>query len=100
MARTLATQRWPLLIRNAKTTSEQIANLRALKNEIVGYAPKKEMAVTMGLVEPVVRLSSNKSSSRTQDGKAHDHSFSIRPLEEEEMVRLQALQVLGSLAYG
>ncbi|QSZ34514.1 hypothetical protein DSL72_006108 [Monilinia vaccinii-corymbosi] len=100
MARTLATQRWPLLIRNARTTSEQIANLRALKNEIVGYAPKKELAVTMGLVEPVVRLSSNKTSPRTQDGKAHNHSFSIRPLEEEEMVRLQALQVLGSLAYG
>ncbi|KAI9647452.1 hypothetical protein NHQ30_003837 [Ciborinia camelliae] len=100
MARTLATPRWPHLIRNARTTSEQIANLRALKNEIVGHTPKKEMAVTMGLVEPVVRLSFNKSSSRTQDGKAHDHSYAIRPLEEEEMVRLQALQVLGSLAYG
>ena len=100
MARTLATQRWPVLIRNARTTSEQIANLRALKNEIVGHALKKEMVVTMGLVEPVVRMSSNKSSARSQDGKAHDHSFAIRPLEEEEMVRLQALHVLGSLAIG
>ncbi|CAD6449758.1 1efa7c44-e461-4426-b87d-424147c100c9 [Sclerotinia trifoliorum] len=100
MARSLATQRWPALIRNARTTTEQIANLRALKNEIVGHAPKKEMAVTMGLVEPVVRISFNKFNSRNQDWKAHDHSYAIRPLEEEEMVRLQALQVLGSLAYG
>ncbi|APA12606.1 hypothetical protein SS1G_03746 [Sclerotinia sclerotiorum 1980 UF-70] len=100
MARSLATQRWPALIRNARTTSEQIANLRALKNEIVGHAPKKEMAVTMGLVEPVVRISFNKFNSRNQDGKAHDHSYAIRPLEEEDMVRLQALQILGSLAYG
>lgn len=100
MARSLATERWPLLIRNARTTSEQIDNLKALKNEIVGHAPKKEMVVTMGLVEPVVRISFNKSSSKSHHGKAHDHRYAIRPLDEEEMVRLEALQVLGSLAYG
>ncbi|TGO67964.1 hypothetical protein BOTNAR_0032g00080 [Botryotinia narcissicola] len=74
MARSLATQRWPLLIRNARSTSEQIANLKGLKNEIVGHALKKEMVVTMGLVEPVVRLCFNKSVPKNQDGKAHDHS--------------------------
>ncbi|KAF7932578.1 uncharacterized protein EAE98_003877 [Botrytis deweyae] len=103
MARSLATQGWPLLIRNARSTSEQIANLKGLKNEIVGHALKKEMVVTMGLVEPVVRLCLNKSVPKNQDGKAHDHSYAIRPSqeeEEEEMLRLQALQVLGSLAYG
>lgn len=103
MARSLATQGWPLLIRNARSTSEQIANLKGLKNEIVGHALKKEMVVTMGLVEPVVRLCFNKSVPKNQDGKAHDHSYAIRPSqeeEEEEILRLQALQVLGSLAYG
>ncbi|TGO60714.1 hypothetical protein BCON_0033g00260 [Botryotinia convoluta] len=103
MARSLATQGWPLLIRNARSTSEQIANLKGLKNEIVGHALKKEMVVTMGLVEPVVRLCFNKSVPKNQDGKAHDHSYAIRPSQEEEedeMLRLQALQVLGSLAYG
>lgn len=100
MAISLATPSWPLLIQNARTTSEQITKLRALKNEIVGHAAKKEEAVTTGLVEPVVRMSFNKSSTRKQDGKAHDHSYAIRPSDEEDMVRLQALQILGSLAFG
>ncbi|KAM3078184.1 hypothetical protein ACMFMG_002519 [Clarireedia jacksonii] len=99
MARSLASQRWPVLIRNARNPAEQIDALRALKNEIVGHALKKEMVVTMGLVEPVVRMSFNKSTSK-QDNKAHDHTFAARPLTEEEMVRLQGLQVLGSIALG
>ncbi|PQE03177.1 armadillo repeat protein [Rutstroemia sp. NJR-2017a BBW] len=99
MARSLASQRWPVLIRNARNPAEQTDALRALKNEIVGHALKKEMVVTMGLVEPVVRMSFNKSTSK-QDSKAHDHTFASRPLSEEEMVRLQGLQVLGSIALG
>jgi hypothetical protein len=99
MARSLASQRWPVLIRNARNPAEQTDALRALKNEIVGHALKKEIVVTMGLVEPVVRMSFNKSTSK-QDSKAHDHTFASRPLTEEEMVRLQGLQVLGSIALG
>lgn len=73
--------------------------LKALKNEIVGHPLKKELAITQGVLEPVVRLTFNKAGSR-QDGKSHDHSFASRPLLEEEQLRLQGLQVVASVALG
>ncbi|KUJ08574.1 armadillo repeat protein-like protein [Mollisia scopiformis] len=95
----MARQPWVAQIRNARTPAEQIATLRILKNEIVGHPLKKEQAVHQGVLDPVIRLTFNKSSSR-QDGKGHDHSFASRSLSEEEMVRLQGLQVLASIALG
>lgn len=73
--------------------------LRALKNEIVGHPVKKEAVVTQGILDPLVQLTLNKLGNR-QDGKSHDHSFASRPLGEEEMVRLQGLQAIASLAHG
>lgn len=90
---------WVAQIRSARNTAEQIEVLRALKNEIVGHPPQKELVVTSGVLEPIVRLAFNKTASR-QDGKSHDHSFASRPLGEEELVRLQALQVIASIALG
>ncbi|TVY85385.1 Uncharacterized protein LSUE1_G000250 [Lachnellula suecica] len=90
---------WASQIRNAKTPTEQITILRALKNEIIGHPQKKELLVTQGALDPVVRLASNKIASR-QDGKSHDHTFASKPLAEEEIVRLQGLQVVASIALG
>jgi hypothetical protein len=90
---------WVTQIRNSRNTAEQIEVLRALKNEIVGHPPQKELVVTLGVLEPIIRLTFNKNGSR-QDGKSHDHSFASRPLGEEEMVRLQCLQVIASIALG
>lgn len=95
----MARQSWVAQIRNAKTSAEQISTLRALKNEIVGHPLKKESAVSQGVLEPVVRITYNKSAGK-QDGKAHDHSFAARPMQEEELLRLQGLQVLASMALG
>jgi hypothetical protein len=86
-------------IRNARTAADQIAALRALKNDIVGHPLRKENAVALGILEPVTRLTFNKVGSRN-DGKAHDHSFAARPLSEDEAVRLQGLQILASIAMG
>jgi hypothetical protein len=90
---------WVAQIRNARNNAEQIDVLRALKNEIVGHPPQKELVVTLGVLEPIIRLTFNKNGTR-QDGKSHDYSFSSRPLSEEEMVRLQCLQVIASIALG
>jgi hypothetical protein len=95
----MARQPWVAQIRNARNTAEQIVALRALKNEIVGHPVKKEAVVTQGILDPLVRLTLNKLGNR-QDGKSHDHSFASRPLGEEEMVRLQGLQAIASLAHG
>jgi hypothetical protein len=90
---------WISQIRNARSSKEQIAALRALKNELIGHPLKKEAVVASGVLDPVVRLSSNRAVSR-QDGKSHDHSFASRPLTEEELVRLQGLHVIASIALG
>jgi armadillo repeat-containing protein 8 len=95
----MARQAWVSQIRNAKTPAEQISILRTLKNEIIGHPLKKELVVTLGTLDPVVRLASNKLAGR-QDGKSHDHSFASKPLLEEETVRLQGLQVIASIALG
>jgi hypothetical protein len=95
----MAKQPWISQIRNARSPAEQIDALRALKNEIIGHPLKKELAVELGILDSVVRLTYNKTGSR-HDGKASQHSIAPRPLGEEEMVRLQGLQVIASLALG
>lgn len=86
-------------IRNARNHTEQISVLRALKNDLVGHPLKKQEAVALGVLDPVVRLTSNNQGSRP-DGKSHDHSFASKPLNEEELVRLQGLQIVASIALG
>jgi armadillo repeat-containing protein 8 len=86
-------------IRNARSSAEQIVALRALKNDIVGHPLRKETAVALGILEPVIRLTINKGGNRN-NGKAHDHSFAARPLGEDEAVRLQGLQIIASIALG
>lgn len=95
----MARQPWVAQIRNARNLTEQIAALRVLKNEIVGHPLKKELAVHLGVLDPVIRLTFSRTTSR-QDGKGHDHSFASRALSEDEIVRLQGLQVLASIALG
>lgn len=77
--------------------------LKTLKNDIVGHQQKKEMWVGLGVVEPIVRImvlnkSQGKQNSRERyDGRSTNDSYA---LSEKEMVRLQALCVIGSLAKG
>lgn len=90
-------------IRNSRSPSEQIIALKALKNDIVGHQQKKEMWVGLGVVEPIVRIMiSNKSQGRHNSKERYDDRFTpdSNALSEREMVRLQALCVIGSLANG
>lgn len=93
----------PLLaqLRAAQTLPEQIASLRALKNDIVGHQQQKEMWLALGLVELVVRvLNAYKPSAKRNGKETRDSNSATRALSEEEMVRLQAISVVGSLAHG
>src|SRR4051794_17609123 len=91
--------RWVSQIRNARNSAEQIATLKALKNELIGHPVQKESVVSSGVLDPIVRLVSNRTISR-HDGKSHNHSFASKPLSEEETVRLQGLYILASIALG
>ena len=95
----MARPSWIEQIRRAIAPADQVVALRGLKNDLVGQPLKKELAVAMGVLDPIVHLSSNKSMSRNES-KAHEHLFPHRQLAEGEMVRLQGLQVLASIALG
>ncbi len=97
----MAKQPWLSQIRNSRSPAEQISALRALKNEIIGHPLKKELAIELGVLDSVIRLTFNKNTGR-QDGKSPEATLNPRSLTvtEEEMVRLQGLQVVASLALG
>jgi len=87
-------------IHNARTYADRAAALRSLKNDIVGHSQKKEAWVARGALEPVVSLlHSSRSSPKAANGKPM-RSVDLQTLTEEEIVRLQALQVLSSFAGG
>lgn len=93
----------PLLaqIRNPGSTSEQIITLRALKNEVIGHQQKKEMWLGLGILEPIVRIASSNKIYAKQNGKERQDSILVsKTLNEDEILRLQALCVIGSLACG
>lgn len=81
---------------------EQLSALRTLKNEIVGHDQKKEKWVENGIIEPVVKILESSRSSTSTNGKdsSRGRPPTSRPLTSEESVRLQALQILASLANG
>lgn len=81
---------------------EQLSALRTLKNEIVGHDQKKEKWVENGIIEPVVKILESSRSSPSTNGKDSSRGRvpPSRPLTGEESVRLQALQILASLANG
>ena len=85
-------------LQSARDTTEQAAALRQIKNEIVGHPLKKELVVSQGVLDPVVRLALRQS--HRPDPAAHNHTFAIRPLHEDETIRLQALHILASIAQG
>lgn len=90
---------WAPQIQNARSPPEQISVLKAMKNQLVGHPEKKELAVASGVLDPIIRLIYNRPASRN-DSKSHDHTFASRPVSEEELVRLQGLQIVASIATG
>lgn len=81
---------------------EQLSALRSLKNDIVGHVQKKEKWVEEGVLEPIVRILDTRRSApkpSQRDSQSHGQP-SPRSLAAEESARLQALQILASLANG
>jgi hypothetical protein len=94
-------ENFPILaqLRSARTLSDRIAALRALKNEIVGHGQLKEAWIGLGVLEPIVRTigaSPGQSWTNGKDARASGY----RSLSEEDAAKLQALQLVASFANG
>jgi hypothetical protein len=91
-------------LRDARSYTEQISVLKALKNNLVGHQDRKEVLLqssSTGCIEQIVRILATAKSQGHQNGKnKHDPGLRTRRLGDEEEVRLQALCVIGSLAHG
>lgn len=88
-------------LRTSRNSSEQLASLQLLKNEITGHIQKKEEYVEKGVLDQVVRLLQTSRSAQNHNDKDRRHSISQpRSLSEQENIRLQALQVLSVISNG
>ncbi|KAJ0294681.1 hypothetical protein CBS470a_000590 [Colletotrichum nupharicola] len=87
-------------ILSARSYIEQTSALRALKNDIVGHAQKKEQWARRGVLEPIVKILNAARSPAKVNGKDGAPHASPRSISEEETVRFQALQLLASFANG
>lgn len=99
---------------NPTCAEAQVVALRNLKNEIVGHEQRKELAITHGVVRPLVELlkegarrggKRRHSNGTTQEG-SNGSVLSSRLRQEhdewarEDELRFQATLVVGSLANG
>lgn len=89
-------------IRVARTSAEQAAALRALKDEIIGHGQRKERWVEGGILEPLVETlrASNRPSTALNGKEPRSQRGHPVALTEDEVVRLLSLQLLASFAYG
>lgn len=91
-------------LKSARTAQEQVVALRALKNELVGHVQKKESWVRQGALDPIVRVLSAARSqqlfSQSQGKDVSSRGTGTPQLNEQDQVRLQALQLLSSFANG
>ena len=91
-------------LRSASSPASQLAALRALKNEVIGHEQKKEMWIGLGVLAPIARiLNTYKGSGKRRHRDVHgsrNHSKQRGGRSDEEEARLQAIIIVGSLAYG
>ncbi|KFY46840.1 hypothetical protein V494_00296 [Pseudogymnoascus sp. VKM F-4513 (FW-928)] len=86
-------------ILHPSSPAEHITALRALKNDIIGHQQRKEAWVGHGILDSIVQASASQESR--QDSKSgQEPAANTESLSEEETLRVQALSILGSLAYG
>lgn len=84
----------------ARSYAEQTSALRALKNDVVGHAQKKEILAGLGALEPIVKILNAARTPAKVNGKDARPNGDAGWMSEEEAVRLQALQILASFANG
>ena len=86
-------------LRSAKSHHDQAVALQALKNEVVGHLQNKEIWIGSGILEPIIRALVSEASSPKLHGKDAIQLISRQP-SEQDAVKLQALQLVGSFANG
>ena len=91
-------------LRSSSSSANQVAALRALKNDIVGHEQRKELWITLGILAPIARiLNTNKPNGKRRvrdvNGNGHAGKSRIGGTDDEE-ARLQAITVVGSFANG
>ena len=91
-------------LRSASSPASQVKALKELKNELIGHEQKKELWIGLGVLTPLARiLNSHKGNGKKKhrDINGSDSQWKDRSINtDEEEARLQAIIVLGSLAYG
>lgn len=87
-------------LRSARTTLEQTAALRALKNEIVGHMQRKETWIAHGVLQPIVRTIGANRQPTSLNVKDAGVQVGTRPLSDDDGTKLQALQLVASFAHG
>jgi len=88
-------------VRNPRCYADQTAALRALKNETVGHVQKKERWVELGVLEPIVKaLAASRPPAKMNGKDSRANHAPPRPVSEEELARLQALELLAVFASG
>lgn len=88
-------------LKNARSYAEQNVALRTLKNETIGHVQKKEKWIELGILEPIVKvLALNRTPVQPNGKDSQTSSAPTRDLSEEQLARLQALELLGIFASG
>ncbi|KAI9819823.1 MAG: hypothetical protein M1832_003898 [Thelocarpon impressellum] len=91
-------------IRAPSSPAALLSALKALKNEIIGHDQKKEVWVNLGVLPVLVsalspsRFEGKRRSREINGGGAVRPQGPKAPLNEEEEIRLQATNIIGSLA--
>ncbi|KAL6720118.1 hypothetical protein ACLMJK_002039 [Lecanora helva] len=91
-------------LRSASSPTSQLAALRALKNETIGHKQKKQFWVGLGVLTPIARIL---NTHRGNGKRKHRDIHASKPQSKQrgasggdEEARLQAVIIVGSLAYG
>lgn len=91
-------------LRTASSPASKVKALKLLKNELIGHEQKKEKWVKWGLLTTLAHiLSSSKSNGKNKYRENNGLDAFSRHQDdqtEDDEARLQAVMVVGSLAYG
>lgn len=87
-------------MRHSRSYGEQVAALRALKNDVTGHIQRKEQWVEAGILDHIVKLLQNARTQQGQSMRVSGSETGPYALSEQEQVRLQALQLLSIFAKG
>jgi hypothetical protein len=92
-------------LRTASTTSQRLAAIRRLKNDIIGHPDKKEAVIFGGGVELLVDLcKSRRLHGKNRSNDTEWTGLAGQPvgvtLEDDSQIQLQAIHVVSSLVAG